>query len=66
MKNSDILYNYLCWENGVLHCWFPMKIISYNVRGLGGFEKRSEVKRLVVDKKTSCFMFTRIKVECGR
>lgn len=30
----------------------PMKIISYNVRGLGGFEKRSEVKRLVADKKS--------------
>ena len=29
----------------------PMKIISYNVMGLGGFEKRSEVKRLVADKK---------------
>jgi exonuclease III len=30
---------------------FLMKIISYNVRGLGGFEKRSEVKRLLIDKK---------------
>jgi hypothetical protein len=29
----------------------PMKIISYNVRGFGGYEKRSEVRRLVVDKK---------------
>ena len=29
----------------------PMKIITYNVRGLGGFEKRSEVRRLVVEKK---------------
>lgn len=29
----------------------PTKIISYNVRGLGGFEERSEVRRLVEDKK---------------
>jgi exonuclease III len=28
-----------------------MKIISYNIRGLGGVEKRSEVKRLVLEKK---------------
>jgi exonuclease III len=28
-----------------------MKIISYNVRGLGGFEKRSEVRKMVVEKK---------------
>jgi exonuclease III len=27
-----------------------MKIISYNVRGLGGFEKRAEVRRLVQEK----------------
>jgi len=27
-----------------------MKIISYNVRELGGFEKKREVKRLVSDK----------------
>ena len=29
----------------------PMKIISYTVRGLGGFEKRSEIRRLVSIKK---------------
>jgi exonuclease III len=28
-----------------------MKIISYNVRGLGGFEKRSEVRKLETEKK---------------
>lgn len=28
-----------------------MKIISYNVRGLGGFEKRAEVRCLVNDKR---------------
>jgi len=27
-----------------------MKIISYNVRGLGGFEKISEVRKLVTEK----------------
>jgi hypothetical protein len=37
-----------------------MKILSYNVRGLGGFEKRSEVKRLVTDKKPYVLMYTRI------
>jgi hypothetical protein len=30
---------------------FQMKILFYNVRGLGGFEKKSEVKRQVNDKK---------------
>jgi len=38
---------------------FTMKIISYNVRGLRGFEKRNKVNKLVFDKKTICFMFTR-------
>jgi len=28
-----------------------MKVISYNVRGLGGFEKRAEVRCLVQDKQ---------------
>lgn len=28
-----------------------MKIISYNVRGLGGVEKRNEVHRLVLGKR---------------
>jgi len=27
-----------------------MKLLSYNVRGLGGYEERDEVRRLVVDK----------------
>jgi len=30
--------------------WVLMKILSYNVRGLGGGEKRVEVRRLVSDK----------------
>jgi len=28
-----------------------MKILSYNVRGLGGVEKRVEVRRLVQEKQ---------------
>ena len=40
-------YGYACWGG----LWFSMRILSYNVRGLGGFEKRSEVKKLVSDKK---------------
>jgi hypothetical protein len=28
-----------------------MKFISYNVRGLGGFDKRCEVRKLVEDNK---------------
>jgi exonuclease III len=31
---------------------FQMKIASYNVRGVGGFEKRIEVRRVVADKKS--------------
>jgi len=27
-----------------------MKFLSYNMRGLGAYEKRSEVRRLVTDK----------------
>jgi len=30
-----------------------MKIVSWNVRGLGGFEKRREVRKLVGEKKSS-------------
>jgi len=30
-----------------------MKIVSCNIRGLGGFEKRDEVNNLVVEKKLS-------------
>ena len=36
-----------CW-GGLL---FIIRILSYNVRGLGGFEKRREIKRLVSYKK---------------
>jgi hypothetical protein len=53
------------WLTVVGRCFFSMKIISYNVRGLGGVEKRSELKRLVLDKKSVCCMFTRDKNECG-
>jgi hypothetical protein len=28
-----------------------MKVVSFNVRGLGGDEKRAEVRRLVHEKK---------------
>jgi len=28
-----------------------MKVICYNVRGLGGFEKRAEVRCLIQDKQ---------------
>lgn len=31
----------VCWEGGA------MKVLSYNVRGLGDGEKRVEVRRLV-------------------
>lgn len=42
-----------------------MKLISWNVRGLGGFEKRREVRQLVTEKspfilciqETKCVMF---------
>jgi len=27
-----------------------MKVVSYNVRGLGAFEKREEVRRFIQDK----------------
>ena len=47
---------------GVVCC--TMKIITYNVRGLGGFEKRSEVKRLVSDNKpfVLCLQETKLGV----
>lgn len=42
-----------------------MKLISWNVRGLGGFEERREVRQLVTEKslfilciqETKCVMF---------
>ena len=36
-----------------------MKIVSWNVRGLGGPEKRREVKLLVAEKKS--FMFVSLR-----
>jgi len=30
--------------------WYPMKIVLWNLRGLGGFEKRREVRKLVSEK----------------
>ena len=38
---------------------FSMKLVSWNVRGLGNVEKRKEVRKLVEDKKTVDFMTTR-------
>jgi len=40
---------------------FIMKIISWNV-GLGGFDKRREVRHLVKEKQH--FMYSRNKVVC--
>jgi len=41
-----------------------MKMVSWNVRGLGSVEKRREMRQLVVEKKAFHFMFTRDKVSC--
>lgn len=41
-----------------------MKVLSYNVRGLGGIDKRNEVCRLVSEKKSLCFMHSGIQVVC--
>jgi len=41
---------------------FSMKIISWNVRGLGGFEKRREIFQLVREKKTFYSVYTRDKL----
>jgi hypothetical protein len=38
-----------------------MKIITYNVRGLGGGEKRAEVRRLVNEKSHWCCVFKRLR-----
>jgi len=40
------------WWSGYGWGWrvVEMKITSYNVRGLGGFEKRAKVRRFVQDK----------------
>lgn len=42
-----------------------MKVISYNVRGLGGGEKRVEVRRLVTEKKSFCFVYSGVQVKCS-
>lgn len=39
-----------------------MKVITYNVRGLGGFEKRAEVRRLVQDKHPFVFCLQESKL----
>jgi len=41
-----------------------MKIISWNIRGLGGFEKRREVSQLMREKKPFivCFQETKLTV----
>jgi len=41
-----------------------MKIITYNERGLGGFEKRNEVRRLVSEKQpyVLCIQETKLSV----
>jgi hypothetical protein len=40
-----------------------MKLISWNVRGLGGFEKRREVRQLVREKCP--FIFCIQESKCG-
>jgi len=51
------------WWVGVV-LLFKMKIISWNVRGLGGFEKRRETCHLVRDKKPFilCIQKTKLAV----
>jgi len=51
-----------CWWAERYVGWYvvSMKMISNNLRGLGAFEKRSEVRRLV-PKKKSFFMYSRMK-----
>jgi len=36
-----------------------MKIVSWNVRGLGSVEKRREVRQLVVEKSLSFYVYKR-------
>ena len=43
-----------------------MKIISYNVRGLGGFENKNEVKKLVLDKKKTFVLCLQDEIMYGR
>lgn len=35
-----------------------MKLLSFNVRGLGGWEKRREVQRLVREKNPFVFLYS--------
>jgi len=54
----------LCWMVGRGFEWccvFVMKIISWNVRGLGSLEKRREVRHLVRQK--NLFIFLRYSVD---
>lgn len=44
------------WSGG------SMKVISYNVRGLGGGEKRVEVRRLVQEKNPFVFYIQESKL----
>jgi len=43
--------------------WYPMKIVSWNVRGLGGFEKRREVWKLVSEKSPFIVCIQETKLE---
>jgi len=41
-----------------------MKILSWNVRGLGGVAKRLEVRKLIAGKKSFHCLFTRNEDVC--
>jgi len=41
-----------------------MKIISWNARGLGSFEKKREVRNLVREKKSIYSLYSGNKVVC--
>jgi len=55
------------WCEVVGVCFFVMKIISWNIRGLEGFEKRREVCQLVREKKPFilCIQETKLSVFDG-
>jgi len=40
-----------------------MKLLSYNLRGLGGWEKRREVQRLVREKSPLVFCIQETKLQ---
>ena len=48
---------------GVRGVVFPMKLMSYNVRGLGGGEKRVEVRKLVSEKQPFVLCIQESKLE---